>query len=108
MGKNENTIETPDTNSAASEYVMPAPTENEPEAKPNVVVGMKPIFVTVCNCDNLNIRTAPSRNAGILEIIRAGTKLAIKEFREDGWAKIDTDPGIGAYVMQEYIKRLEE
>lgn len=58
----------------------------------------------VSNCDRLNVRRTPSINAGIVTVLRSGTKLVIDvDKSNDEWYSICTLHGIEGYCMKKFI-----
>ena len=80
----------------AGETEAAAPEEPETEAPQPVVTR---IYTTTVN---LNVRTAPSKDAGILVSLPAGTQVDYVEAHDDQWAVINYNGG-QAYVASEYL-----
>ena len=55
------------------------------------------VIGVVCNCDQLNVRKEPNKNATVIDIVKAGT-----EFKIEGESGIfyKVDKG---YIMKDYI-----
>lgn len=69
-------------------------TQSEPEAQDEPVIGV------VCNCEKLNIRVAPNKDADIVTVIRKDTQVTIDEAKStDDFYAVEN-----GYCMKKYIK----
>lgn len=57
----------------------------------------------IVNCQNLNVRKAPSMSATILKIISMGTKVEIIDDINDFWYRICVSDIEKGYCMKEFI-----
>lgn len=58
----------------------------------------------VCDCDRLNVRKAPSRNAPVAAEIDVGTEVMIDPDNSTvGWYNICTASGIEGFCMKDFI-----
>lgn len=78
----------------------PEPVVEEPKAEP--VKGI------VANCSKLNVRTEPSKDADVLEIVKENTKVLIDTNEStDDWYKVDIKLGkrkLSGFCMKKYIE----
>lgn len=59
---------------------------------------------TVVNCDKLNIRVKPNKEARILTVMEEGTSLTINPVRSThNWYSVKLDSGLYGYCMREYV-----
>lgn len=71
--------------------------ETNENVEETVVAEKTQVIGVVCNCDQLNVRKEPNKNATVIDIVKAGT-----EFKIEGESGIfyKVDKG---YVMKDYI-----
>lgn len=59
----------------------------------------------VCDCDRLNVRKAPSRNAPVAAEIDVNTEVMIDPDNSTvGWYNICTASGIEGFCMKDFVK----
>ena len=61
---------------------------------------------TISNCEQLNIRTAPSKDATVLSVVDHNTILLVGEFLDDGWVHVYMPDGVEGYAMSDFIKEV--
>lgn len=67
------------------------------------VVEAKPV-TGVVECELLNVRVAPNKEATVAAVIVEGAKVTInKKESTDGWYKVITEAGIEGYCMKKFI-----
>lgn len=76
-------------------------TEVIKEVKP--VVDKKVIKkATVTNCERVNVRKEPSKDAGVMFVSPANTTYAVEE-ELDGWVKISIGTARSGYIMKDFV-----
>lgn len=78
--------------------VMDAPVESENDE------GLPPVCGVVCDCPKLNVRKAPSTDAGIVCTIARDTNVVIDRSKSnDEWYFVCTETGVEGFCMTKYI-----
>ena len=59
---------------------------------------------TVANCSKLNMRKEPKKNATVIAVLAAKTKVEVESNAStDDWYKVITKDGLEGYCMKEFI-----
>lgn len=89
------------TEAAGEEKVenVVTPTEPVEQAEP-----IKIVKGVVSNCTKLNVRKEPKKDAEVLVVIDAKTKVEVEpDNSTDKWYKVSTKNGIEGYCMKDFI-----
>lgn len=63
-----------------------------------------PVIGVVGNCERLNVRRAPRKDAAVITIIPEDTELKVLGDSRDGeWYKVHMDDGTKGWCMKQYI-----
>ena len=61
----------------------------------------------VVNCEKLNVRNEPDKNADIVQIIDASSKVEISlNDSTDEFYKVYTETGMSGYCKKQYVKEI--
>lgn len=68
--------------------------------------GNEPLVGVVCNCERLNIRTAPDKKAEPVAVVNKDTVLMIEYpvNTNSDWFKVYTEAGVEGYCMKEFVE----
>lgn len=83
---------------------QPTPEVVEKTEKPAKTKVSKVKLGIVTECEQLNIRSAASKNATRVAVIPKGTELEIESFESGSeWLKVSTKTGIKGFVMAKFV-----
>lgn len=76
------------------------------ETKTDKIPGEEQNFYEVVNCTAVNIRKNPSRDAEIIGVLSAGTKVLVisKDISFRPFYKVDSE-GVVGYIMTDFLRR---
>lgn len=66
------------------------------------------VAAEVANCSRLNVRSAPSIDSSVIEILASGDKVVINlTFMDDDFYAVLTPSGKHGYLMKKYLKIMD-
>ena len=77
--------------------------QNETEEAVTDTEEVKQVIGVVHNCEKLNIRKKPDKDADVLCTLNSGTEVLINDANEDFYSVV-TESGIDGYCMKQYVK----
>lgn len=86
-----------ETNSEPFPEPTPDPTPEPTPDPPSTIDGI------VSNCEVLNIRAQPNKDAKVIAVISVGSKVKVDPVELDGWYSIWLESGVNGFCMKDYI-----
>lgn len=77
--------------------------QNETEEVVTETAEVKQVLGVVFNCEKLNVRKEPNKDAVVLSTLNTGTEVLINDANEDFYSVV-TESGIEGYCMKQYVK----
>ena len=81
--------------------------ENETAKDVDTKSEKDPVKGIVANCEKLNVRAKPNKNAEVLTIIKKGDEVRVIDDSVEGWLNVSIDlgtEGFIGYCMKDYIE----